>query len=87
MMTMSTSRAAAILDLPLGASAPEVQAAFRRAIAAAHPDAGGSPDAARLVVEARDHLLRAGQSQTRVSRPRSFTQRRSWWRRLMEGKL
>jgi hypothetical protein len=39
--------------------APEaaIQAAFRKAMAHAHPDAGGSAEQVRALVEARDLLL------------------------------
>lgn len=48
-----------VLKLPLDGTLapPEINAAFRRLAKAAHPDAGGSNDAYRRIVEARDALL------------------------------
>ena len=51
------ARALATLGLAPGASAEAVQAAWRRAMASAHPDAGGSDAAASAVTAARDLLL------------------------------
>ena len=51
------ARALAALGLPPGADADAVQAAWRRAMATAHPDAGGSDAAASALTAARDLLL------------------------------
>jgi DnaJ family protein C protein 19 len=55
---MSPAEAAKILELPVTASADEINAAHRRLIAKVHPDAGGSADLAARVNAARDILLR-----------------------------
>jgi hypothetical protein len=49
--------ALALLGLPRGADADAIQAAWRARMTQAHPDAGGSDDAARAVTAARDLLL------------------------------
>ncbi len=51
------ARAFAALGLTPGADADAVQAAWRRAMATAHPDAGGSDAAASALTAARDLLL------------------------------
>lgn len=54
---MSIEEAAALLGVPPRASEEDIKAAHRRAIKAAHPDAGGQTmDAARINL-ARDTLL------------------------------
>jgi hypothetical protein len=63
MQTAKTTQAAdevaalALLGLPRGADADAIQAAWRARMTQAHPDAGGSDDAARAVTAARDLLL------------------------------
>ena len=49
--------ALALLGLEPGAGIGDIQAAFRAKMAEAHPDAGGSDEAARAVTAARDLLL------------------------------
>jgi hypothetical protein len=49
--------ALAVLGLQPGAGIGDIQAAFRARMAQAHPDAGGSDEAARSVTAARDLLL------------------------------
>lgn len=49
--------ARALLGLPENADAVAIQAAWRSRMSEAHPDAGGSDDAARAVTAARDLLL------------------------------
>lgn len=49
--------ALAVLGLQPGAGIGDIQAAFRARMAEAHPDAGGSDEAARSVTAARDLLL------------------------------
>lgn len=51
------ARAAALLQVAETASTAEVRQAFRRAMADAHPDAGGDPERARALIAARDLLL------------------------------
>ncbi len=51
------AQALALLGLPRGADADAIHAAWRGCMAQAHPDAGGSDDAARAVTAARDLLL------------------------------
>jgi len=57
MIGADEARALATLGLPPGANADAVQAAWRRAIKTAHPDAGGSAAAASAITAARDLLL------------------------------
>lgn len=49
--------ALALLGLPPGAGAESIQAAWRSRMAFAHPDVGGSVEAAQKLTEARDLLL------------------------------
>jgi curved DNA-binding protein CbpA len=51
-------QAFALLGLGPTATAEDVQAAWRRRVADAHPDKGGSPDAVARLTEARDVLLK-----------------------------
>ncbi|MES1199261.1 MAG: J domain-containing protein [Pseudomonadota bacterium] len=51
-------KAHAILGVSAQASASEIRAAFRKKIAEAHPDRGGSQEQAARLVSARDRLLR-----------------------------
>ncbi|MGE0828250.1 MAG: J domain-containing protein [Hyphomonadaceae bacterium] len=55
---MSDAQARAILGVQPGASEAEIRAAFRRRIAIAHPDQGGSTEEAARLSAARDALLR-----------------------------
>ncbi|MCO8030442.1 molecular chaperone DnaJ [Brevundimonas diminuta] len=55
---MSEAEARAILGVPLGADAQTVQAAWRRLMARAHPDQGGTEGLAARVNAARDRLLK-----------------------------
>lgn len=57
MVAMDGNRARALLRVRPHASTDEVRTAFRRAVRAAHPDAGGDPAAFRALVAARDLLL------------------------------
>ena len=50
--------ACAILGVEEGAGRAEIQAAYRRLIAFAHPDRGGSPGLAAQLNAARDRLLK-----------------------------
>lgn len=54
---LSKAQARALLGVGPGADAEAIQAAWRARIAEAHPDAGGSDEAARAVTAARDLLL------------------------------
>ena len=49
--------ARAVLGVSADASESEIRAAYRRLIAAAHPDHGGSVDETRRINAARDALL------------------------------
>ncbi len=49
--------ARALLRVPPGASADAIQSAWRSAMQTAHPDAGGSDQAAAALTAARDLLL------------------------------
>ncbi|MGC8477052.1 MAG: hypothetical protein ACP5NP_11925 [Acetobacteraceae bacterium] len=55
---MNRAEACAVLGVPPDARPAEIRAAHRRAIRAAHPDAGGSTAQAARVNQARDVLLR-----------------------------
>ncbi len=50
--------ARALLGVPPGADAGTVHAAWRQALAAAHPDRGGTAEGAAALTAARDLLLR-----------------------------
>lgn len=54
---MSEAEARAILGLDEGAKPKEIQAAYRRLMARAHPDAGGSDRLAAMVDAAKRRLL------------------------------
>jgi len=53
----TNDEARAVLGLKDAVTAETVQRAFRQAVMRAHPDLGGSAEAVRKVVEARDMLL------------------------------
>lgn len=53
-----TARARALLGVGREADTDAIQAAWRRGMAAAHPDAGGSDAAAQALTAARDLLLK-----------------------------
>lgn len=53
------ARARRVLGVTASADADAIRAAHRRLMAQAHPDRGGSAEAAREVNEARDTLLAA----------------------------
>lgn len=55
---MSLAEARAILGVPEGASPQDIQAAWKRLMARAHPDQGGTEGLAVRVNAARDRLLR-----------------------------
>lgn len=55
---ISEADARAVLGVRLGASEAEVRAAWKRAMARAHPDQGGTEGLAIRVNAARDRLLR-----------------------------
>jgi hypothetical protein len=79
---MSVADAAVILDVASDASATEIQAAFRRVIAANHPDLGGDVAVALRVLAARDVLMTARTAtNTSLHRRRAFVPRRRFgWR-------
>lgn len=56
--SIDPAEAARILDVPPDADADTVLAAHRRLIAKLHPDAGGSPELAARINQARDILLK-----------------------------
>jgi hypothetical protein len=56
--SMSAARARALLGVELGAGRPEIEAAWRRRMRLAHPDAGGAQDLAAELNAAREKLLR-----------------------------
>ena len=47
-----------VLGVSAGYTEADVHSAFRRAAKRAHPDAGGTNEMFRLLIEARDRLLR-----------------------------
>lgn len=53
---MTSQRARAVLAVPAGATAEEIEAAFRRGVRAAHPDRGGDATRTRLLLDARRQL-------------------------------
>lgn len=55
---MEREAARRLLDVPSSAGPDEVERAFRRLAAAAHPDRGGDPERFRQLVEARTALRR-----------------------------
>lgn len=55
---MSEAEARAILGVSAGASSQDVQTAWRRVMARAHPDQGGTEGLAARVNAARDRLLK-----------------------------
>jgi hypothetical protein len=61
--------ALAVLGLEPGAGIGDIQAAFRARMAEAHPDAGGSDEAARSVTAARDLLLDLADQRARAHDP------------------
>lgn len=63
--------ALALLGLDPGAGIGDIQAAFRTRMAEAHPDAGGSDEAARQVTAARDLLLDLADRRRNQSRNQS----------------
>jgi hypothetical protein len=78
---MSVADAAAILDVAADVPAADIQAAFRRLIAAHHPDLGGDVASALRVLAARDVLIAArAATNTSSHRPRAFVRRRFGWR-------
>lgn len=56
---MSKAEARALLGVSESASAEEIQAAWRRLMARAHPDQGGTQGLAARLNQARDRLLKA----------------------------
>jgi hypothetical protein len=63
--------ALSVLGLGPGAGIGDIQAAFRARMAEAHPDAGGSDEAARSVTAARDLLLDLADQRRNQSRNQS----------------
>ena len=55
---MTDSEARAILGVPAAASKAEINAAWKKVMARAHPDTGGTEGLAARVNAARDHLLK-----------------------------
>lgn len=55
---MGEAEARRVLGVPAGAGPDEIQAAYRRLMARAHPDAGGSQGLAERLNAARDRLLK-----------------------------
>lgn len=55
---MSAAEARAVLGVAEGASVADIRAAYRARIATAHPDRGGTADAAARINAARDVLLK-----------------------------
>ena len=69
----------ALLGVEPTATAEDVNAAFRRYVAAHHPDRGGDGTHIDEAVRARRVLLRTASAPTRH---RHFYKQRSWWRHL-----
>ena len=78
---MSVAEAAAILDIAPDADPTQIQLAFRRVIAAHHPDVGGDTESTVRILTARAILLAAQTAQETTSdRRRTFQRRRFRWR-------
>jgi curved DNA-binding protein CbpA len=78
---MSVAEAAAILDIAPDADPTQIQLAFRRVIAAHHPDLGGDTETTVRILTARDTLLNASPTQIATpGRRRTFQRRRFRWR-------
>jgi curved DNA-binding protein CbpA len=74
---MSVAEAAAILDIAPDADPTEIQLAFRRMIAAHHPDFGGDTESTVRILTARDTLLAGPPPHKATSdRRRTFHRRR-----------
>lgn len=56
------AEARSILGVGLAATPDQIRAAYRRKMADAHPDRGGSHDAAARLTAARDTLLKRGRA-------------------------
>jgi len=55
---MTDSEARSVLGVSASATAPEINAAWKRLMARAHPDQGGTQGLAARINAARDHLLK-----------------------------
>jgi curved DNA-binding protein CbpA len=78
---MTVTQAAAILDIAPDADPTEIQLAFRRVIAAHHPDLGGDTESTVRILSARATLLAAQTTPNATSdRRRTFQRRRFRWR-------
>jgi hypothetical protein len=71
-MQMPLERARALLGVPMDYTREDVIAAFRRKAKAAHPDAGGTAEMFRILVEARDRLLSAIGTKAAPPKPPSY---------------
>lgn len=72
-MRMPLAEAIALLHVPADYSKTDVLAAFRREAKKAHPDAGGTAEMFRRLVEARDRLLSALGTSAPPPKPPSYT--------------
>lgn len=79
---MSPQRARAVLAVTTEASADEIEAAFRRAIRTAHPDQGGDPVRAQLLLDAR-RCLRHDVGRAARDAPRVIVVPAPTWRDLV----
>jgi hypothetical protein len=62
------SNAAQLLNVPADAGSDVIWQAWRQAMATAHPDAGGSHEAAQQLTEARDLLIAAADKRRETGR-------------------
>ncbi|MGK2929602.1 MAG: hypothetical protein ACSLFO_08505 [Acidimicrobiales bacterium] len=83
---MSPQRARAVLAVTADASADEIEAAFRRAIRIAHPDQGGDPVRAQVLLDAR-RCLRHDVDHAARDAPRVIVVPAPTWRDLVAAIL
>ena len=71
-MQMPLAEAVALLGVPPDFNKHDVLAAFRREVKKAHPDAGGTEEMFRKLVEARDRLLASLGTSAPAPKPPSY---------------
>ncbi len=80
------AEARVLLGVGPGATHDEVRAAFRRRVAAAHPDTGGRAEELQRLIEARDTLLRAATAAA-TRPPVVVVSTTPWWRRRLPERM
>jgi hypothetical protein len=86
-MQMPLERARALLGVPDNYTKADVIAGFRRAAKKAHPDAGGTAEMFRVLVEARDRLLAAIGTSAPAPKPPNYAPRGAIIRYRSGGRL